>query len=96
MNVQRGIGLARDIGRVARTVQSKAYQGAELTKRLGQGAGEYNRSRLGSFIAHRSPLAGRISRGIEMKAPQVERGLRRLGDIAGRVKELENVELKSS
>ena len=68
-------------------------QGAELSKRLGMTAGEFNRSRLGGFVQHKAPMLGRISRGVETHAPQVEKGLRKLGDIAGKVKDLERLEL---
>ena len=89
----RAVQGARQVGAFARNVQRRAYQGAELSKRLGQSAGQFNKSKLGAFVASRAPIAGTISKGIEMNAPQVERGLRRLGDIAGKVKDLERVQL---
>ena len=91
--MNRAVQGARQVGAFARNVQRRAYQGAELSKKLGQGAGEFNRSKLGAFVGHHAPLAGKVSRGIERNAPQVERGLRRLGDIAGKVKDLERLEL---
>ena len=89
----RAVQGARQLGRFARGVQRRSYQGAEFSKKLGQSAGEFQRSKLGGFITQRSPLAGGITRGIIENAPTVEKGLRRLGDIAGKVKELERLEL---
>ena len=89
----RAVQGARQVGSFARNLQRRSYQGAELSKRLGQTAGEFNRSRLGGFVQHKAPILGKISRGVESHAPQVERGLRRLGDIAGKVKDLERLEL---
>ena len=91
--MNRAVQGARQVGSFARNVQRRAYQGAEFSKKLGQSAGQFNKSKLGAFVASRAPLAGSISKGIEVNAPQVERGLRRLGDIAGKVKDLERLEL---
>ena len=89
--VGRGVKGLQQIGRGARLFQTQAYRGSQFAKRLGAGAKEFNQSRLGMFIGDRVPVAGKVSRGIAEYAPQVATGLQKAGDIAGKVRELEYV-----
>ncbi len=87
----RAIQRANQVGGFARTLQTHAYRGAELSKKLGDHAGSFNRSRIGAFVAHRAPMASKASHKVERYAPIVSRGLNKLGDIAGKVKQLEHL-----
>ena len=87
----RAIQRANQVGGFARNLQTHAYRGAELSKKLGDHAGSFNRSRIGAFVAHRAPMASKASHKVEHYAPIVSRGLNKLGDIAGKVKQLEHL-----
>ena len=91
--VGRAVKGLQAIGRGARGFQTQAYKGSQFAKRLGAGAKEFNQSRLGMFIGDKIPVAGKISRGVEEYAPQLSSGLQKAGDLAGKVRELEYVNL---
>ncbi len=92
----KAVQRANQLGGYARNLQTQAYRGAELSKKLGDHAGSFNRSRLGSFVAHRAPMASKVSHKVEQFAPMVSRGLNKLGDIAGKVKHLEGLQYVQS
>jgi hypothetical protein len=91
--IRKGVQGLQAIGRGARSFQTQAYRGSQFAKRLGAGAKEFNQSRLGMFIGEKVPVAGKISRGIEEISPQIAGGLQRAGDLAGKVRDLEYVNL---
>lgn len=93
MYARNVVGAIRAVGRGAGAVSRYAKTGSQFARRLGTGAGEFRKSPLGSAVMERSPLASRVVSGVERQAPAVSAGLSKLGEIAGKLQGLENVQL---
>lgn len=87
------VGAIRGIGRGARAVSKYATMGSQFARRLGSGAGEFQKTPLGAFVGEKVPIAGRITKGISTHAPAVSAGLEKLSTVASKLQGLENVQL---
>ena len=95
--VGRGVHALNLLGRGARHFQSHAIKASQFSSRLGHHAHEFNKSSLGHHLIERTRLGGHIgavSRGIEHHAPHASQFFQKAGDIAGKLKELENVKVE--
>lgn len=93
MVVGRFVSGLQTAGRVAGGIQRQATRGAVFSRKLGTGASEFSGTKLGGFVAEKSKLGGRVIRGTAEYAPKVASALERVADVAGKLKDLENVKL---